>query len=194
MRRDALAILLCLAASVGASRDCRAAECPGKETDATATEEMAVEGPTVYVRAATGPRPNEAVCLVCRYGARPVVMVCVRGLDDDVAELIERIDRSVDKHRADGLRGMAIFLDKDARLAQPLVAMMAWKRQLTLPLVFPVEAGGPKALELSPDAQLTVLLYKERKVQQRLVFSAGELKEKGSDGVLAAVEKLIAPQ
>jgi hypothetical protein len=153
---------------------------------------MPVEVPSFYVRHATGARPNEAVCLVCRYGARPVVMVCVRGLDDNVAELIEGIDRAVDKHRADGLRGMAIFLDKDARLAQPLVAMMAWRRQLTLPLVFPVEAGGPKALELSPEAQLTVLLYRERKVRERMEFSAGELKEKGSEGVLAAVEKLVA--
>ncbi len=152
------------------------------------------EVPSFFVRQAVTDKPNAAVCLVCRYGSRPVVMICARGLDDATAELITEIDRFVDGHRAQGLRGMAVFLDADQKQLQPELARLIRKQNLALPMAFPVEASGPRAMELPRDAQVTVLLYRNRAIQERLIFKAGELTKeslpKVLPGVLAALEKL----
>src|SRR5207247_8501222 len=63
------------------------------------------EMPSFYVREITGSHPNLAVCLVCKNGERPVVMISVRKLDQQVERLIEALDRIVDSHRAQWLRG-----------------------------------------------------------------------------------------
>src|SRR2546422_6249827 len=79
------------------------------EKDAPAGCSVGAEVPSFYVREVTGSRPNQAICLVCRYGARPTVLICARGLDERVEGLLIKLDQAVDAQRAQGLRGFAIF-------------------------------------------------------------------------------------
>ena len=148
------------------------------------------EVPTFFLRQVTGSRPNLALCLVCRYGRRPVVLMCVREVDAQVEELIERVDRVVDDHRGVGLRGFALWLEPDVRKAQPQMATLARQRKISIPLTFPVESGGPRSMDLPKKAAVTVLMYRNRVVEQRFVFDAGELDEESIAKVVEAVRGL----
>ena len=148
------------------------------------------EVPSFYVREVTSRRPHLATCLVCRYGARPVVLLCVRTIDDEVGELIERVDRAVDAGRGIGLRGFAIFTQGENAQLQPQLATLARQRKTTLPLVLPVERGGPSSMQLPQDAQVTVLLYRDKVVTQRYIFTPGELTARRIDQVVAAIKDL----
>jgi len=147
------------------------------------------EVPSFYVREVISRRPYLATCLVCRYGSRPVVLLCVRTLNNEVGELIERVDRAVDEGRGVGLRGFAVFTQGDNAELQPQLATLARQRKTTLPLVLPVERGGPSSMQLPQDAEVTVLLYRDKVVTQRYVFTPGELTARRMDQVVAAIKE-----
>jgi hypothetical protein len=160
-----------------------------EERDAPAGCAVGAEVPSFYLREVTGSRPNEAICLVCRYGGRPVVLVCARGLDERVQELIVKIDRTVDAERAQGLRGFAIFLDAKRQELQPKLFNLARREKLSLPLAFPVETGGPRSLELPEKAQVTVLFYRQKKIVQHFAFGADELNDKEIGRLVEATKR-----
>jgi hypothetical protein len=155
---------------------------------------VGAEVPSFYVREVTGSRPNEAICLVCRYGGRPTVLVCARGLDQRVQDLLTKVDRAVDGERAQGLRGFAIFLDAKASELQPKLFNLARREKLSLPLAFPVESSGPRSLELPEKAEVTVLLYRQKKIAQRFVFAPEELGNKQIEQVVEAAKRFAAAE
>jgi hypothetical protein len=148
--------------------------------------------PFFYVRDVMGRRPDLATCLVCKYGARPVALVCVRRLDAQSESLIEAVDRTIDAHRGDGLRGFAMFLSGRASDLQPKLATLAHQRQLSLPLAIPVESGGPGALDLPEDAEVIVLLYRRKQIVERFTFAAGELTDERIREVADAADRFAA--
>jgi len=150
--------------------------------------------PSFYVRDVMGRRPDLATCLVCKYGARPVALVCVRELDAKSEALIEAIDRTIDSHRGDGLRGFAMFLTGRASELQPKLATLAHRRGLSLPLAIPVENGGPGALDLPDDAQAIVLLYRRKQIVERFVFAADELTDEKTQEVAAAADRFATAE
>ncbi len=141
--------------------------------------EVGAEVPAFYVREITGNRPNLAICLVCKNGDRPAVLISARKIDSQVERLLEAVDRTIDSHRAEGLRGFAIFLSAGANELKDLPARLmtlAHDRNLSLPLTIPVESStGPASLKLPEDVQTTVLLYVDKKIISRAHFKTGEL-------------------
>ena len=99
-----------------------------------------MEVPSFYVREVTTERPNLATCLVCRYGNRPVVLVCVRKLDAAGEQVIAAVDRAVDEGRGLGLESFAIFLSPKPAEVQPKLMSLVRQRGVTMPLTIPV--GG----------------------------------------------------
>lgn len=150
--------------------------------------------PAFFVRQVNGPRPNLARCLVCRNGDRPVVMVCTRKLDPQVADLLEAIDRSVDAHRAQGLRAFALFLEGDGEQLQPELVTLARQRGLTIPLALPVERRGPAALALAEEPQTIVILYVQRKVVGCYHYRADEITAEAIATLVAEAERLLEKQ
>jgi hypothetical protein len=184
--RDArLLAALLFAAALAASGWCRAGDMPSAANGVGRGTEI----PSFYVREVTGSRPNQAICLVCRYGARPAVLVCVRAYDDHVRELLVKLDRAVDAHRAQGLRGFAIFLDAEPQKLQPQLFNLARRENLSLPLTFPVETAGPSSLELPKSTQVTVLLYRQKKVVQRIEVQPDHLDEEQIARIVTAAKE-----
>jgi hypothetical protein len=152
--------------------------------------EVGAEVPSFFVREVTGERPNLATCLVCRYGNRPVVLVCVRKLDAAAEKLLEAIDRAVDEGRGVGLKGFAIFLAEKPADVQPRLMALVRQRGVTLPLTMPVENDGPKLLRPPAEAGLAVLCYTQRKVVAAHILLPGEITAGRIERVLADVQDL----
>jgi hypothetical protein len=167
-----------------------AAACGG-ETTASSGSDVGAEVPSFYVREVTGSKPNQAICLVCRYGTRPAVLICVRGYDDRVRELLIKLDRAVDAHRGEGLRGFAIFLDAEPRDLQPRLFTLARRESLSMPLTFPVETAGPRTLDLPKSAQVTLLMYRKKKIEQRFEIQPDGLSDKQIERLVAATEEFV---
>ncbi len=120
--------------------------------------------PAFFVREVTSRHPHRAVCLVCRYGERPVVVVVVRRLSPRVRKWICQVDQLVHKHRAQGVRGFAMFLGKDMPYWQPRLIHLARHHKVRMPLTLPVQRNGPDQLALNPRVPVTVIFYQHRKI------------------------------
>lgn len=149
--------------------------------------------PQFYVRAVTGPLMNKSICYVCRNGDRPVVMVLLRDVVDGVPRLLEEVDRFVDQHRADSVRGFCVLLSENQRTATSTLQTLSFDHRLSLPLtVAPPQLESPANQNLHPDAAVTVVLYQDQTVQATYGFRAGEVTRERIDDLMAGVRKLAA--
>jgi hypothetical protein len=147
--------------------------------------------PTFYVRAITGPLQSRSVCYVCRNGDRPVVMVLVREVTPELKKLLKGIDELVDAHRAEGLRSFGVFVARDSKALLPAVQTLAFEEKLHLPLTISAASiEGAAGQNLHPDAELTVILYRDQKVTANFAYRAGELTADEIARVLTAVGRL----
>jgi hypothetical protein len=153
--------------------------------------EVGVEVPSFFVREVASERPNLATCLVCRYGNRPVVLVCVRKLDAQAEKLLLAIDQAVDDGRGMGLKGFAIFLTEKPAEVQPRLMALVRQRGVTIPLTIPVESEGPRLLRPPAEASLAVLCYQQRRIIAAHVLEPSEVTDERIDHVLAGVRELI---
>jgi hypothetical protein len=158
--------------------------------EAPASCTIGTEVPSFFVREVTTERPNLATCLVCRYGNRPVVLLCVRSLDAQGEKLLAGVDEAVDSLRGVGVKGFAVFLADRPAEVQPRLMSLARQGGIRLPLTIPVESEGPSAVRPPADASLAVLCYQERKIVAAHVLKAEEITAARIDRVLLDVQKL----
>ena len=148
-----------------------------------------------FVRAVTGSLRNRSICYVCRFGNRPVVMVMLQDVDDNVADLFKTLDKVLDAKRATGLRGFGVLVTDDSSKAVPILQTMSFDERLSIPLTAATTAiAGPSSHNLHADAATTVILYEGQTTVSTLGFRKGELNEAAIKQVLAAIEELLQPR
>ncbi|MBM81828.1 MAG: hypothetical protein CMJ78_14725 [Planctomycetaceae bacterium] len=148
--------------------------------------------PSFYVRAVTGPNRNKSICYVCRNGDRPVIMVLMRKTHDDLIPLLKRLDQVVDKNRANGLRCFGVLIHEEPSEATPIVQTMAFNSKIQVPLSVTTDVvSAPACQNLNPDADLTVVMYRDLRVVSTFGFDSVELKKNDVDRVMSGVEKLL---
>jgi hypothetical protein len=137
--------------------------------------EIGSEVSSFYVRAVTGPLAGKSVCYVCRNGDRPVVMIFLRDLNADVSRLLKQLDTTVNRHRADGLRCFVVLLGEASQKDAARLQTLAFDEKLDLPLTLAGESlTGGGLQNLHPDADITAVLYDNRKVTASFAFGPGE--------------------
>ena len=150
--------------------------------------------PSFYTRAITGPLMNRSVCYVCRNGERPVVMVFVRKLSPNLAPLFKQVDTLVDEHRAEGLRSFAVHISQNPSAAISEVQTFSFDHKIGLPLtVSPLAIADPDCQNLHAEAEVTVVLYQNRKVVSRQAFRAGEIPASEIESVAKSIRNLLKP-
>jgi hypothetical protein len=156
-------------------------------------------------------------CLVCEFGLRPVVLIFARdhpkGQDKALEDLLERVDKAVARDPDDNLRAFVVFLSpaaaasatepKEAKVTDPekLVAEAVAREALHARLeplakklrhvaVSTYPAEGPEGYKLSPNADVTVVLYVKQRVTDNFAFPEGGLTEQAVDAIMKRVEAL----
>ncbi|MDA0831832.1 MAG: hypothetical protein O2955_16615 [Planctomycetota bacterium] len=136
------------------------------------------EVPYFYVRAVTGPMMNRSVCYVCRNGQRPVVMVLMQTLSPSARDLLIEIDRVVNKSRAYGLRCFGVLVSDEPMRDVSHVQTFAFDGKIEMPLTIGAPMVAlPSCQNLNPDADVTVILYRQRKVVANYAFRGDMLDE-----------------
>lgn len=153
---------------------------------------IGAEIPSFYVRAVTGPQAGKSVCYVCRNGDRPVVLVLLKELSPDTAALLKELDRSVNRHRADGLRCFAVFLTDTPQKDSARLQTMAFDEKIDIPLTLAGEAATQGSSVAVPvGTTISVITYHDRRIVQRFSFKPGTCDESARRTIISASEKLI---
>jgi hypothetical protein len=144
---------------------------------------------------ATGPERGQSTCYICETGSKPAVVIFARTLGEPLGKLVNKLDRAQGEHKDAGLRAWVTFLSDDQPALDPKV--VEWGREhaiRSVPLGVFEDADGPPSYRLARDADVTAILFINRKVAANFAFRPGELTEERAGQVLKAVQRLVDPK
>jgi hypothetical protein len=137
-----------------------------------------------------GEDAGEKRCLVCKNGTNPVIMVFARTADDPaVAKLIKKIDEVTAKNAGSEMGSFVVFCTDDDK-AETKLKTLVDSNKIEKTILSIDNPQGPPKYKVSPDAEVTVVLYKEHMVKANHAFKKGEFKEADIEKVLADVTKI----
>ena len=134
------------------------------------------------------------VCYRCKMGSRPVVMVFARSADEKLAKLLKKIEEEVEEHQDEKLASFVNMIGTDAESLKKASAEFVAKHGLKrIAFVVPDDTkDGPPDFKIAPDADVTVICYKDGgKVQANHAFAKGALSDEAIDAVVFASCKLV---
>src|SRR5262245_33149429 len=135
---------------------------------------------------ASGPERGQQTCYVCETADKPGVVVFARSLSDPLAHLLAKCDAALAERPKDSMRAwMTVLGEKTVALD----GLGKWAKQkgLSLPAGVFEDPVGPPSYKLAEDADVTVVLFIERKVTANIAFRAGELND---EAVVRVAEKI----
>jgi hypothetical protein len=140
-----------------------------------------------------GVTDGKNLCYRCRTGNKPVVMVFARTADAKLAKLVKKIDEEVEEHADDKLTSFVNMIGSDAESLKKAAAEFVTKHEIKrVAFVVPDDTqNGPPDFKIAPDADVTVVCYKEGKVVANHAFAAGGLTDEKVDAVAKASCALV---
>jgi hypothetical protein len=144
--------------------------------------EPCVSGPQIGQRpgpysflVATGPERGQPTCYVCETAEKPGVIVFARSVSDSLAKLMLACDEAVAARPKDAMRAwMTVLGEKTIGLDD--LAKWATKAGLkSVPVGVFDDPVGPPSYKLADDADVTVIVFENRKVAANFAFRKGEL-------------------
>jgi hypothetical protein len=117
-------------------------------------------------------------------------MVFARKADDALASLVKKIDQVVADNTEAQLASFVNLLGPDANALDEAAKKMADEQQIKhVALVVPVDhQEGPSGLQLHPEADVTVILYKGTKVVANRALATGGLSDQVVDQIVDDVD------
>jgi hypothetical protein len=126
-----------------------------------------------------------------RYGQSPVVLVFAREMTNPLTSLVKKLDAEVAERKSAKLGAIVVILSDDDALETSLNDY-GKKQAIKHVNLAIMEPDGPKPYKVSKEADVTVVLYKRRKVEANHAFKKGELNEKGVEKILADLPKITS--
>lgn len=141
---------------------------------------------------ATGAERGKDKCYFCDQdkGAKPTAVVFARGLTPPLGKLLAKFDAEIPARKGSGFNAWMTQLADVADLD----ALAKWAQGQglkALPVGAFEDADGPPKYKVSRDADVTVLLFVNKKVVANFAFRAGELTDARVAEVAAALPKLF---
>ena len=150
--------------------------------------------PAFNVRDITGPSQGKTLCYRCQYGARPVVTVFTRSMNDNVADLVQKIDGKVNENGEKKMAAFVVFLTDDADAVEPKIEALAKDKKITKTPLTLIEGTGPENYNLSKDAEVTVMMWVNSEVKVNKAFAKGELNGKAVESLVSETKKILADE
>jgi hypothetical protein len=139
-----------------------------------------------------GAERGQSHCYICDTADHPAVVVFARHLSNPLGKLVAGLDKAVAEDKAAGLRAWVTFLSDDQTALDPKI--VEWGKKYAVrgvPLGVFENVDGPPSYRLHRDADVTVLLFVNRKVVANYAFREGELTEERVAGVLKALPGIL---
>ena len=148
--------------------------------------------PAFYVTDITGPAASTKLCYRCQYGARPVVSVFVRKMDENTTKLVKELDAVVAKN---GDRKMAAFvtvLAEDPDAQEAALKKVAEENKIAhTPLTVFENTVGPAKYNINAKADVTVMMWVDSNVKVNHALEAGKLDAEAISKIVKDTEKIL---
>jgi hypothetical protein len=149
---------------------------------------QAVPGP-FHPLNVTGEKAGEKHCLFCSNGQNPVAMIFAREVSEPLTTLVKKIDAATAKNSGCSMGSFVVFLSDDEGLQNKLKEM-AQSNNIKNTVLSIDNPAGPRGYKVAQDADITVVLYRDRNVKSNFAFKKGELKEGDIEKIIADLPKI----
>ena len=117
-------------------------------------------------------------------------MIFAREVSGPLASLVKQIDAETVKNRAKKMGSFVVFLSDKEGLNKELKAF-AEKQGLKECILSIDNVAGPDGYDVAKDAEVTVVLYNQRKVAANYAFRKGELNDQAIEKIVSDVSKIV---
>lgn len=140
-----------------------------------------------------GIEDGKTLCYRCKMGKRPVVMVFARSADEKFAKFMKELEKELEEHADDQLTAFVNMIGTDEESLKKAAADFVAKHDIKrIAFVVPTNAeNGPENMKLAPDADITVVCYKEGEVKANHAFAKGGLSDEKIDAIVEASCNLV---
>jgi hypothetical protein len=136
-----------------------------------------------------GEKAGEKNCLYCQFGQAPVAMVFAREVTPELKALVKKLDACNEKNKSTSMGTCVIFCSDDKNLEKQLKDVVKETKLKNCVLSIDNPAG-PEKYNIAKDADMTILIYKDRKVASNLTYKKGEFKEKDIEKVVTELSSI----
>jgi hypothetical protein len=117
-------------------------------------------------------------------------MIFAREVSGPLTSLVKKIDDATAKNNSKKLCSFTVFLSDNEGLEKQLKELAA--KDSIKHTVFAIDnPAGPKPYNIAKDADVTVVLYKNKKVAVNHAFKKGELKDQDIEKILSDLSKIL---
>jgi hypothetical protein len=140
-----------------------------------------------------GVKEGDELCYRCKLGNRPAVMVFARKSDASLANLVKQLDSVVAKNEEKKMASFVSLLgDKPDDLKAEAKDLIEKSKAEHVAVVVPVDSkNGPDDYKINPDADVTVLIYRQGKVAVNHTLAAGQLDDGQIKSIIADTSKIL---
>ena len=139
----------------------------------------------------TGEKKGEKFCLFCVNGENPVAMIFARESSPELTKLIKKIDDATAKNKEKSMASFVVFLSDKDGLDKGL-ASLAEKEKIEKTVLSIDNPAGPSGYNVAKDADVTVVLYVDRKVKANHAFKKGEMTDKDIEKIVSEVPMILS--
>jgi hypothetical protein len=139
-----------------------------------------------YLTDITGPAANTKLCYRCQYGARSVVSLFVRKMDEKTVKLIKELDTVVAKNSDKKMAAFVTVLTSDPDAQEASLKKIADEQKIgATPMGLYENISGPASYKIASNADVTIMMWVDSNVKVNHAFEAGKL----TDEMIAKVIK-----
>ena len=117
-------------------------------------------------------------------------MIFAREVSDPLTSLVKKIDAATAKNSSCNMGSFVVFLSDDDRLEKTLKDL-ADKEKIKNTALTIDNPAGPKGYGVSKNADVVVVLYKNKNVKVNYTFKKGQLKDKDIDTIVGDLKKIL---
>jgi hypothetical protein len=115
-----------------------------------------------------------------------------RSLTDSLASLVKQVDKVIGENEDQQMAGFVVLLTDDPDGAESELKAFAEKHHIkNVPLTFFDGIAGPESYKVAKDAEVTVMLWRDKKVEANHAFTAGKLDKNGVASVIKDTGKIL---
>ena len=135
-----------------------------------------------------GVADGKKLCYRCKMGQRPVVMVFARSADEKLAKFCKELDEEIEEHADTKLTAFVNMIGAEEESLKKSAADFVSKHGIKrVAFVVPEDMkNGPEDFKIAPEADVTVVCYKEGEVKANHAFAAGGLSDEKIEAIVHA--------
>jgi len=116
-------------------------------------------------------------------------MVFAKEASDGLTSLVKKLDKATADKKSCKAASFVVYMSDDKDLEEKL-KKLAEKEALKNTVLTIDNAGGPKNMKISKDADVTVVVYLKKETKANFAFKKGELNSAQVDKIVAEFGKI----